>query len=116
MALEEIQNKSVAELKAERDALIAQAAAVEPTELATRYVQALTDAKMRDELLAEQGAIIVTAQQQAADATITIKRLQDRIADDAKDRKAENQALGELLEGQRLELEAAKAELAELKK
>lgn len=58
MQIHEIENLSFSELKARRDELVAEAAKVEPEVLAARYVQARTDAAMRDEKLAEQGKTI----------------------------------------------------------
>jgi len=58
MSLVEIENLSHADLKAQRDTLISAAAKAPAVELAARYVQARTDAKARDEKLAEQGATI----------------------------------------------------------
>jgi hypothetical protein len=55
MNLHEIQNLSFAELKERRDELVKLAGG---GDLAARYIQALTDAKMRDEKLGEQGVTI----------------------------------------------------------
>lgn len=66
--LAQIENMGYAELKANAADLIA-AAAKEPVEdLASRYVQARTDAKLRDERMAEMGAEIaaLTTQLNAA--------------------------------------------------
>jgi hypothetical protein len=53
--LENIQNMTGQELKSKRDVLIAEAQLASLPELAARYVQSLTDAKLRDEKLGEQG-------------------------------------------------------------
>ena len=58
MSLTEIENLAHAELKAQRDELVKAAAKAPANELAARYVQARTDAKARDEKLAEQGRTI----------------------------------------------------------
>ena len=58
MMIAEIENLSHAELKAQREAIIEAAGGAEKAELASRYVQARTDAKLRDEKLAEQGKTI----------------------------------------------------------
>ena len=59
MTIAEIENLSFADLKARRDELIQAAFESEDRgQLASRYVQARTDAKLRDEKLAEQGKTI----------------------------------------------------------
>jgi len=58
MTTAEIENMGVAELKQRRLELVASMKEVPAEELATRYVQARTDAKMRDEKMAEQGKTI----------------------------------------------------------
>lgn len=63
MTLIEIENLSFADLKKQRAELITEAAKATAEELAARYVDARTDAKQRDEKLAEQGKRI--DQQQA---------------------------------------------------
>ena len=70
MTLAEIENLSFADLKAKRDELVEAAAGVpadkQPEQylhnLAARYVQARTDAKMRDEKLGDQAATIKALQ------------------------------------------------------
>lgn len=54
MGLAEIENLTHAELKSQKADLVAKAAEADKSELASRYVQARTDAAMRDEKLAEQ--------------------------------------------------------------
>lgn len=56
--LHEIENLSFAELKAKQADLITEAAKAAPGELAARYVKARTDAKCRDEKLAEQAVTL----------------------------------------------------------
>jgi chromosome segregation ATPase len=58
MNLAEIENLSFVELKAKREEFIAEAAKATQADLAARYVQARTDAKHRDEKLAEQATTI----------------------------------------------------------
>jgi len=58
MTLHNIENMSAADLKAQRPELVAAAEAADKKELAGRYVQARTDASLRDEKLAEQGETI----------------------------------------------------------
>ena len=58
MTLIEICNLSAAELKERRAELADAAKGIDPAELAARFVQSLTDAKARDEKLAEQGKTI----------------------------------------------------------
>ena len=58
MQLSEIENLDAAALKAGRSELIEAAKAAPAAELAARYVQARTDAKQRDQKLAEQGETI----------------------------------------------------------
>ncbi len=84
MNLHEIQNLSFAELKERRDELVKLAGG---NDVAARYIQALTDAKMRDEKLAEQGVTIKTlqdgmglAQQRVADLEATCTKLRDDYA------------------------------------
>lgn len=58
MNLSEIENLSAADLKAKRAELSAALKAEPPDDLAERYVQARTDAKLRDDKLGEQGKTI----------------------------------------------------------
>lgn len=58
MTITEIENLSFAELKLHRNALIEAASNADKSELASRYVQARTDATHRDEKLSEQGKTI----------------------------------------------------------
>lgn len=58
MTLNEIENLSAADLKARRDELVAEAGKAPVKELAAQYVRARTDAKHRDEALADQAATI----------------------------------------------------------
>lgn len=66
-----IEDKTYAELKAQRDELVVQVVAfagVDPDELARHYLHARMDAAQRDEKLAEQGKTI-TALQDGAEAS-----------------------------------------------
>lgn len=58
MSIHEIENKTFADLKAERESLVEAAKSLPVDDLAARYVQARTDAKQRDEKLAEQAKTI----------------------------------------------------------
>jgi hypothetical protein len=61
--IQEIENRTFAELKAERDELVAALRMAEiPDVVAARYVKALMDAKHRDENLGEQGKTITALQ------------------------------------------------------
>lgn len=62
MNIHEIENMTFAELKANRAELIDAIKKTPPEDLARRYLQARTDAKQRDEKLAEQGKTIVALQ------------------------------------------------------
>lgn len=62
MTLNEIENLSFADLKTKRDELLAGLKEADHAELASRYVQARTDAKQRDEKLGEQGQTIAALQ------------------------------------------------------
>lgn len=59
MTLTEIENLALSDLKAKREEIVKELGG---GELAQRYVQARTDAKMRDEKLAEQGKTIEALQ------------------------------------------------------
>lgn len=60
MTIIEIENLTFDELKAQRGQLAAELKDLPADELAARYIQARTDAKQRDEKLAEQGQTIKT--------------------------------------------------------
>ena len=75
MTLEQIENMSVAELKATRTELIEAARGLPPEDVAARYVQARTDAKARDETLAKQGRTITALQDGAAAAKQQVESL-----------------------------------------
>jgi len=62
MNIEEIENSTFAKLKAKRAELVEAAKGLPPEQLAARYVQARTDAKARDEKLADQGKTIIALQ------------------------------------------------------
>lgn len=74
MKIHDIENLSAAELKSRRHELKAGLASASHDELAGRYLQARTDASMRDEKLAEQGRTITTLNDaaDAADGRITV--------------------------------------------
>jgi hypothetical protein len=63
MTITDIENKTFAELKAERDALVAEAAGLPIDVVARHYIRARMDATQRDEKLAEQGTTIVALQE-----------------------------------------------------
>lgn len=63
MKLHDIENLPFAELKARRVELVKVAIVTEVDELAARYVQARTDAKGRDEKLAEQAKTLAALQE-----------------------------------------------------
>lgn len=61
MNLADVENLSAAELKEQRDSIVAElsgAEGIDREEIARRYVQARFDAKFRDEKLSEQGVTI----------------------------------------------------------
>lgn len=91
MTISEIENLSYAELKARREELIEAAAADDGGVLAQRYVQARTDAKLRDEKLAEQGQTIdalkagyAALQEKSAAQDAQIKELETKLQDALK--------------------------------
>lgn len=63
MTTAEVENLSHADLKARKDELATALEKVPAAELAARYVQARTDAKFRDEKLAEQGQTLAALQE-----------------------------------------------------
>jgi chromosome segregation ATPase len=77
MKLIELENLSVAELKANRADLAQQIAAEPQEQFAARYIERTIDAKTRDEKLSEQGRTI-TALNDALDAKAT--ELRDALA------------------------------------
>lgn len=79
MKLSEIENLSHADLKAKRAELIEAIKGEPAAELAARYIQARTDAKMRDEKLSEQGETIKALQDGMRAAGDKIGHLQDEI-------------------------------------
>lgn len=103
--LEKIENLTFAELKANRAALVAEAAQQPLQALAARYVQARTDAKMRDERMSAMGLEFTdlgnrlkeSAQREAAMAK-HIKALMGEIADlnKALERKTDKDRIREL--------------------
>ncbi len=65
MKLQDVKNMTFADLKAKRDEVINELKAVSAAELAVCFVAALTDAKVRDEKLGEQGKTITLLQEGA---------------------------------------------------
>lgn len=62
MNIEEIEGLSLAELRARHDELVTTCKDVKPAVLAARYVQARTDAAMRDESMAKQAETLEALQ------------------------------------------------------
>lgn len=81
MTLNDIENATAADIKANRVELVEQAKSATVDELAMRYVQARLDAKMRDEKLAEQGATITSLNEAIASARDRIKVMEKQISD-----------------------------------
>ena len=73
MKIHDIENMPAVELKSRRDELIE--AVKEDPALAARYVQARTDAKMRDEKLLDQGRFITDLENQLAESHEANKKL-----------------------------------------
>lgn len=69
MTLIEVENLSAAQLKERRAELIEAIKGADPVELATRFVDARHDAKLRDERLGEQGETINALKQGLGAAT-----------------------------------------------
>lgn len=97
MNLSEIENLSGAELKAKRNELVTAIWDEKPTDLAERYVQARTDATLRDEKLGQQGKTIALLQKALEEAnadkaalTATVNTLDAAVKQLQKD--IENQA------------------------
>lgn len=91
MVTADIENLSASELKQRRVELTKEMSEVAPDALASRYVQARLDAKMRDEKLAEQGTTITLLQSsleeknaQLDDATTKIDAANKQIDSTAK--------------------------------
>lgn len=77
--LSDIQNLTVAELKARREELLTQVRQANPATLGPRYLQALFDAKRRDQRMAEQGAQILELERQLANANAQVHELADAL-------------------------------------
>jgi len=110
MGLELIENLSAAELKSQRSELVAEAAKVDAAELADRYVQSRTDAKLRDEKMAEQGQAILAAEDRAIraeDRAASLTQEVERLTARTEAQKAANDLL-------RTEVNDLKKQLAEL--
>lgn len=108
MKLHEIENLSVAELKARRSEL-ATAIANEPVqEIASRYIQARTDAKARDEKLAEQGKAIAdlekqlqSARNKSDEAKTILEHRTSQYRQQVSDLESRNAELEKALQGQK---------------
>jgi len=74
-----IENLSHADLKASKADLVERAAQLPAGDLAARYVQSRTDAKLRDERMGEMGKQISSLQAQVEDQAKQIEQLQDDI-------------------------------------
>lgn len=98
MTLIDIENLTFAELKSQRATLIEAARKADMAELATRFVDARTDAKQRDEKLAEQGKRI-DQQQALMDRTLkTLDEHEQRANQAERDCAASNGKINEQLE------------------
>lgn len=75
MTIHDIENMPATELKARREELITAGLDFAPADLSERYVQARLDAKLRDELLAEQGKTITGLEHQADDLLGRLEQL-----------------------------------------
>jgi chromosome segregation ATPase len=87
MTFSEIENLPAAELKARFNELAAAARKLNAEELASRYVQARLDSKLRDEKLAEQGATITNLNdlmrikvERIADCEAMLEKLEQELA------------------------------------
>lgn len=89
MQITDIENLSIAELKQRRDEMIAAASEAPIKELAERYVQARTDAKQRDEKLAEQARTLDSLNSGIEAANVQIADLKQRLKD-SDDRNVAN--------------------------
>lgn len=126
MSTHAIENLSFTELKEHRDALIADAEKLPPAELAARYVQARTDAKQRDEKLAEQGTTIASLNSALAESMARAcghaeegNRLAAELAQSKANHAASQEAAADCMakmqkqnDATNAELEATKAALA----
>jgi hypothetical protein len=105
LKLAQIENMPHADLKANKDDLIEAAKLEGADALASRYVQSRTDAKLRDERMAEMGAEITELQATLAASEKAGEALAAKLAD------AESQITK--LAGEKLALEAELAALKE---
>lgn len=78
MTITDIENLSAAELKERREELAAAIAGSPSEELASRYVQARMDAKLRDDKLSEQGTTITALTESVSLGQREIARLQEQ--------------------------------------
>lgn len=116
--LQEIENMSYADLKAQRADLIAKVESAPVKELATRYVQARTDAAGRDEKLSEQGRTITILQEALEAEKSRAVAAEKRAAEVESLRQASAQQavkFNAALEALAKELQAEKAEGARFK-
>jgi hypothetical protein len=95
MQIHEVENLSAAELKARKAELIE---ALGGGELAQRYVQARTDAKMRDEKLSEQGGMIAALTNGNTALEEKLQSLSTRTGELVNDLEASNARSASLLE------------------
>ena len=128
MTLAEIENLSFADLKAKRDELVEAAAGVpadkQPEQylhnLAARYVQARTDAKMRDEKLGEQAATIKALQDgmgalqtKAETASAAVAALKAQLEKEAAESTRKEEALTDAVATERAIIADLQAKLSE---
>lgn len=109
MTIHDIENKTVAELKAERAELVETAKSLPVEDLASRFVQARMDAKQRDELLGKQGTTITALQEGLSAATNQATALLERRQAD----HAATEAVMKQLEALKAAYNERTAELAE---
>ena len=102
MNIQAVENMCAAELKAQTDGLVDELAKGAPLDLAVYYISALTDAKVRDEKLAEQAETLTALKkgiesitQQAVDAD----RAGDKLIEELTAREQKAQGVIAALEG-----------------
>ena len=111
MNLQDVENLSAADLKTRKKELLAAIKADAPAELADRYIQARTDAKVRDEAMAKQGKTIDSLQEGYAALTAQSKETETRLTNELE------KARGELTDSQEKAKKfaaSAQARIAEL--
>lgn len=89
MSLANIENMPAAELKANRESLVAESAKEPVEQLAARYVQARTDAALRDEKLSEQGRTITLLQESLTEAKALLQKREAEIRETERQLQAE---------------------------